>query len=301
MDVLKLFSWEHSLEAIEQLETLLQCNICKEMAADPQCLGRCDHFFCSGCIRNVENICPICKIPAPPCEIKPDRIISGLISSSKDLRNLIDGGQIEGISPGLEAPADIHCSPERQKRSSIPLQNVTPQSSANSSIKNQTINTSHLNDSKMKNKKGGQNQGKIKKGSLCNNKVGKKVKPALKHDETRSNSSGRKSPTQSAVNSSNTKPDKSLPVIPVTPECKKLLKLPDQSVLGKSPISMAINKRNTKGETALHIACIKGENERVLHLLGEGANPNTKDNAGWTPLVSTLIYGPEDVSLFIGR
>ncbi|TGZ51932.1 BRCA1-associated RING domain protein 1, partial [Temnothorax longispinosus] len=46
-----------------------------------------------------------------------------------------------------------------------------------------------------------------------------------------------------------------------------------------------INKTNPKGETQLHTACLKGNAEQVKHLLLAGANPNTKDNAGWTPLV----------------
>lgn len=63
--------------------------------------------------------------------------------------------------------------------------------------------------------------------------------------------------------------------------------------------------RNKKGETLLHTACIKvraanvfviavfhgcchwqGNRDDVERLLREGAEPNVKDNAGWTPLVS---------------
>lgn len=54
-----------------------------------------------------------------------------------------------------------------------------------------------------------------------------------------------------------------------------------------------IIKRNHKGETPLHVACIKGNIERIRSLLEAKASPNTKDNAGWTPLVSylkTVIY-----------
>nr|CAD7406863.1 unnamed protein product [Timema poppensis] len=47
-------------------------------------------------------------------------------------------------------------------------------------------------------------------------------------------------------------------------------------------------KRNAKGETPLHVACIKGNAEQVKALLETGVTPNTKDNAGWTPLVSNV-------------
>ncbi|XP_011879954.1 PREDICTED: BRCA1-associated RING domain protein 1-like isoform X2 [Vollenhovia emeryi] len=52
-----------------------------------------------------------------------------------------------------------------------------------------------------------------------------------------------------------------------------------------------INKPNHKGETALHIACLKNNAERVKQLLLAGANPNTKDNAGWTPLQEAISFG----------
>ncbi|XP_076638932.1 BRCA1-associated RING domain protein 1 isoform X1 [Colletes latitarsis] len=52
-----------------------------------------------------------------------------------------------------------------------------------------------------------------------------------------------------------------------------------------------INKPNTKGETPLHIACLKNNEDRVRALLASGANPNTKDNAGWTPLQEVVNYG----------
>lgn len=46
------------------------------------------------------------------------------------------------------------------------------------------------------------------------------------------------------------------------------------------------DKRNAKGETALHAACARGDAGRVADLLRRGANPNTKDHAGSTPLVA---------------
>ena len=45
-----------------------------------------------------------------------------------------------------------------------------------------------------------------------------------------------------------------------------------------------LEKKNKKGETALQTAVIKGEETTVRQLLEAGACPNTRDNAGWTPL-----------------
>lgn len=41
----------------------------------------------------------------------------------------------------------------------------------------------------------------------------------------------------------------------------------------------------------LHIACIKGDGDKVKMLLSDGANPNSKDNAGWTPLHEACSHG----------
>ena len=45
-----------------------------------------------------------------------------------------------------------------------------------------------------------------------------------------------------------------------------------------------LEKRNSKGETPLHTAVVKGDVEGVTRLLKAGADPNTRDHAGWTPL-----------------
>nr|XP_034179266.1 BRCA1-associated RING domain protein 1-like [Osmia lignaria]XP_034179267.1 BRCA1-associated RING domain protein 1-like [Osmia lignaria]XP_034179268.1 BRCA1-associated RING domain protein 1-like [Osmia lignaria] len=52
-----------------------------------------------------------------------------------------------------------------------------------------------------------------------------------------------------------------------------------------------INKKNDKGETKLHIACIKKQEDYVKALLTAGANPNTKDHTGWTPLQEVVNFG----------
>ncbi|XP_076233940.1 BRCA1-associated RING domain protein 1 [Calliopsis andreniformis] len=56
-----------------------------------------------------------------------------------------------------------------------------------------------------------------------------------------------------------------------------------------------INKRNEKGETRLHIACLKENESYVKTLLAAGANPNTKDNANWTPLQEVVNYGYSNI------
>ncbi|XP_046393207.1 BRCA1-associated RING domain protein 1-like isoform X2 [Ischnura elegans] len=52
----------------------------------------------------------------------------------------------------------------------------------------------------------------------------------------------------------------------------------------------AANKRNAKGETPLQVACKKGILKQVQELIANGANPNVKDNFGWTPLHEAIQY-----------
>ncbi|KAM7448499.1 BRCA1-associated RING domain protein 1 [Porites harrisoni] len=70
-------------------------------------------------------------------------------------------------------------------------------------------------------------------------------------------------------------------------------KLPEQNFCSpQSSISCSPGtKRNKRGETPLQVATIKGCLETVKKLLGEGADPNTKDHAGWTPLHEACNHG----------
>ena len=67
----------------------------------------------------------------------------------------------------------------------------------------------------------------------------------------------------------------------------------DTNLKSKQPFipKRNINKSNAKGETPLHVACLKNDEKRVKFLLAAGANPNTKDNAHWTPLQEVVSYG----------
>uniref|UniRef100_A0A8C5IHV0 BRCA1 associated RING domain 1 n=1 Tax=Junco hyemalis TaxID=40217 RepID=A0A8C5IHV0_JUNHY len=63
----------------------------------------------------------------------------------------------------------------------------------------------------------------------------------------------------------------------------------------KSPAVNSIARRNYKGETLLHVASIKGDLAAVEELLKNGADPNVKDNAGWTPLHEACNHGHSEV------
>ena len=57
-----------------------------------------------------------------------------------------------------------------------------------------------------------------------------------------------------------------------------------------------LEKKNKKGESKLHVACNRGSLETVSELLTLGANPNSQDHAGWTPLHDVVAANRLDVA-----
>ena len=65
---------------------------------------------------------------------------------------------------------------------------------------------------------------------------------------------------------------------------KKTNKRSTGSSLGLPDKRRSLVKKNLKGETALHAAAVRGDVAAVREFLSMGADPNTADHAGWTPL-----------------
>ncbi|NWZ27400.1 BARD1 protein, partial [Asarcornis scutulata] len=89
------------------------------------------------------------------------------------------------------------------------------------------------------------------------------------------------------------------PKSPSTPSTSKACNqvgTPHSPSVFKSPGGAnAVARRNYKGETLLHVASIKGDLGAVEQLLKNGADPNVKDNAGWTPLHEACNHGHKEV------
>ncbi|NWZ85224.1 BARD1 protein, partial [Poecile atricapillus] len=102
----------------------------------------------------------------------------------------------------------------------------------------------------------------------------------------------RRSAALQAINSPSPSESPSTP--PTSKSCGQVAALLSPAVL-KSPGGNTIARRNHKGETLLHVASIKGDLAAVEQLLKNGADPNVKDNAGWTPLRQSCNHGHSEV------
>jgi len=70
-------------------------------------------------------------------------------------------------------------------------------------------------------------------------------------------------------------------------------KLLDVSPVKRSPKKGVDDKRNKFGETPLHVAAKKGDVIKVKELLGQDANANIPDAAGWYPLHEVAVSGKD--------
>eukprot|EP00038_Savillea_parva_P012251 m.203295 g.203295 ORF g.203295 m.203295 type:complete len:306 (-) comp22072_c0_seq1:169-1086(-) len=70
---------------------------------------------------------------------------------------------------------------------------------------------------------------------------------------------------------------------------------PQQSDNNNQYQAPVYERRNPKGETAFHQAVIRSQHDRATRLLNDGANVNTFDNFGWTPLHEASNAGDVDM------
>jgi len=299
--ILDGFKMTETRATLKEFRSLLACSLCGNVASSPHNLGRCQHIFCLSCLADHKGgACPApqCGVHAPSGEMRPNKVQEQIALSVMAIGELLLGEPV----------------PERLKENQV-LREVSNQDSATKKSPSIEVTTK---DTKL-----GSN---LKRNSLP--LPGPRKKNPLKQKRQKTTSSGavkfpkpkeafdKKSETKnknSSLPTCNINFDSGSDFEPVSLNIEnhpkivhstsvssntartglKLTPVAKQKVSPKvkpKPVDK-LSKKNKKGETPLHTAAGKGDLETVRRLLGEGASPNTWDNAGWTPLHEASGYG----------
>ncbi|XP_049812157.1 BRCA1-associated RING domain protein 1-like isoform X1 [Schistocerca nitens] len=313
--------WTETKKVLEDLKEKCICYVCKQVSKSPH-EYECSHFFCENCINWSRNACPVCGVPSHAAVIVPDRCISSCIEVLNTFHSLLS-------SESDPLSEDLH-SNEGCRQLTTAVDSVgLPQKTAHlkSSRKSSAVKTYSRKSMQKNNDDQHYSHHKIK-DDTCEQRetddftvkskiAAEAVNVQNKRPPKRSVSKGRRSRKASGSNSV-TNSDEPLVTQRTSREKSKSRKT------AQSPkATSAKDKRNAKGETPLQVACIKsfgqtsrpgvpttemlrqhieaelprqkyyapGDAARVKSLLDEGANPNTKDFAGWTPLHEAVQSG----------
>lgn len=311
MTDLSKYDFSRSRAVLAQIRNVLRCPLCQDVVVNPYSLGNCSHFFCQSCLdhRHSGGTCPAtgCSALAPAKAAAQNKCIDSftksIFSIGKGFGEQIPSRVKRYMSTEIDEDEnaeykdikDLNGSPQmlapltpthNLKDGEHSKRKLSGPEKSSSGIKS-VVNEGSSNKRKPRGGgataktliiKGKENAAYISRDSSNDTTKrvykGKANKPGISVEE--------KTTTGLTIN------DVVLPATVETPRTKKT------SIASRRKVG-SIEKRNLKGETSLHASTVKGDLNTVSKLLQGGSNPNTVDNAGWSPLHEAAIAGRTDL------
>uniref|UniRef100_A0A6A7G1V7 BRCA1-associated RING domain protein 1-like n=3 Tax=Hirondellea gigas TaxID=1518452 RepID=A0A6A7G1V7_9CRUS len=275
-------------------------------------LPSCQHWFCSSCLRSASSAaaeCPQCGLPALPSDTRPDKTTAELNVAAQQLLTLITGGDVQQLLL-IGLPDESSKAAHKRKRG------MTSGRASRSAAQMLSVSTVRpkpqlvCKAAKIESKCSTYGMGSstpppytppvdsaVPFTSALSSKAtatGHPPTPPNNKENPLGNWGNHTTNNRAAMVGSNSCKGGAGAVIP-NAKSKYTQSTPNKSrAMVKStvpPATPRLDKRNAKGETVLHVACVKGDDETVRRLLSEGANPNSQDHAGWTPLHEACQHG----------
>ena len=252
------FSRSLSLLSSPGLRSLVSCSVCSDSVSGPRLplvSGVCGHAVCRPCLEaSAGSACPVsaCGASAQPRDYTESRTLGQVAECLDNIRTLLTRS---AASP------------------------VTGDTAAGVREIGRTIKTPSP---------------RRLRGNKEN--VGKDLRKAVLSEALQQKVTAKKKPkTTKKTNQDNEKIEncteagerrRSLPAAKKENKSRRVrsVTVENPSSAGSSKRVVNIDKKNKKGETPLQVASAKGDEVKVRTLLEDGANCNTQDNAGWTPL-----------------
>ncbi|NWW77522.1 BARD1 protein, partial [Climacteris rufus] len=265
-----------------------------------------------------EKSVTICSQPVVLCTPEPDspqerpqQESEKEADSSKNTENVEMPPQVE--SPEKKGNSEsVGCAPDSKDRNSatetsLSAENeVTPLKRGREQSRLQVTpqpKRARRSERGIPGKSGRQGDGlkELPQGSPISPATGQQTPAQVSSSASQLPDTGMKTRRSAARQGINSSPLSQSPSTPSTSKTGSQVATPLSPSVLKSPGGNTIARRNYKGETLLHVASIKGDVVAVEQLLKNGADPNVKDNAGWTPLHEACRHGHGPVAELLLR